>query len=104
MRYTPLNLHTVENTSLERGPPGPHVLVYLNLDYNFILLESGASPRLGVMSHVPRKKSYDHNISPQGQRRVIGVDLLLIEPLCEELRDDIVYGSQSYRNKPRVQV
>ncbi|MCA1715705.1 MAG: hypothetical protein LC781_02210, partial [Actinobacteria bacterium] len=34
----------------------------------------------------------------------VGVDLLLIEPLCEELRGDIVYGSQTYWNKPRVQV
>jgi hypothetical protein len=40
MRYTPLNLHTVENSSLESGPLASHVPVYLNLYHNFILIKS----------------------------------------------------------------
>jgi hypothetical protein len=46
MRYTPLNLHTVENTSLERELPGSYASVCLNFDYNVILVEFG--PRLDL--------------------------------------------------------
>jgi hypothetical protein len=50
MRYTALNLHTVENISLERELPGSYAPVRLNLDYKLILVESGISPRLRAMS------------------------------------------------------
>jgi hypothetical protein len=104
MRYTPLNLHTVENISLERELPGSYAPVRLNLDYNLILVESGAWPRFGAMSLVPRKKSCEHNISPQDRRRPTPIALLLIELLSEELRGAVVSLAQTYRHKPRVQV
>jgi hypothetical protein len=104
MRYTALSLHTVENTSLERELPGSYAPVRLNLDYKLILIEPGTSPRLRAVSLVPRKKSCDHNISPQDRRKAIGVGLLLIEPLSEELCGDVVSLAQTYRHKPLVQV
>jgi hypothetical protein len=99
-----LNLHTVENISLERELLGSYTPVCLNLDYKLILVESGTSPRLGAMSLIPRKKSCDHNISSQDRRKAMGVGLLLIELLFEELCGDLGSRAQTHQHKPRVQV